>query len=40
MNLFNSYIEASGQFLYTNFTDLTEAATLHLQSSFIRANGD
>lgn len=40
MNLFNSYIEASGQFLYTNFTDTVETASLQIQSKFIRANGD
>lgn len=40
MNLFNSYIEASGKFLYTNFTDVVEKASLRIQSKFLRANGD
>jgi hypothetical protein len=30
MNLFNSYIEASGKFLYTNFTDVVEKASLRI----------
>jgi hypothetical protein len=40
MNLFNSYIEALGQFLYTNFTDPVQTASIQIQSKFIRANGD
>ena len=40
MNLFNSYIESSGQFLYSNLTDAIIASSLQIQSNFIRVNGD
>jgi len=40
MNIFNSYLQSAGQFLYTNFSDSFEAASLQIQSHFIRDNGN